>query len=89
MTHFGVLVVVFDVALVVVSTTIEVQCVVVVPFVVVVVGIPLLVLCETMYVTIVVEVSIEVSMPYVVVDRKFVSLGIFGIPIIICFLLLF
>ena len=49
-THVGVLVVVFDVALVVVSTAMGVPCVVVVPFVAVVVGIPLSFACETMYV---------------------------------------
>ena len=58
------------------------------PFFVVVVVIPMLVACETMYVTIVVEVFIDVFMEYVVVvtsvfDRKFIGLGEFGIPIIV------
>ena len=59
-THVGVLVVVFDVALAAVLTVIGVPCVFVVPFVVVVVGIPLSVACETMYVIFVVKVSIGV-----------------------------
>ena len=60
MTHVGVLFVVFDVALVVVSTLSDVPYVVIAPFVVVVVGIPLSVACETMYVIVVVEVYIGV-----------------------------
>ena len=66
-THVGVLVVVFDVALDVVSTVIGVPCVVVVPFFGVVVGIPLSIACETMYVIVVVEVSVGVVVAQVVV----------------------
>ena len=88
MTHVGVLVVVFDVALVVVSTAIDVPCVVVVPLFVVVVGIPLLVSCETMYVIVVVEVSVGVVVAHFVVVKnvfgmQFVSLGVIGIPTIV------
>lgn len=58
--------------------------VVFVPFFVVFVEIPLLVECEAMYVTIFVEVSIDFGAHVVVakifVDRKFVSLSVFGIP---------
>ena len=60
MTHVGVLFVVFDVALVALSTVIDVTCIFVVPFVGVVVGIPLSVACETMYVTFFVEVFVGV-----------------------------
>ena len=60
MTHVRVLVMVFDVALVGVSTPIGVPCVFLVPFIGVVVGIPLSVACETMYVIFVVEVSVGV-----------------------------
>ena len=68
MVYVWVLVVVFFVVLIVVSTIVIVPCVVVaslfvvvvVPSVVVAINIPLLVACETMYVTIVVEVSLEV-----------------------------
>ena len=49
MTHVGVLVVVFDVALFVVLIVISVPCVVVVSFVVVFVGISLLIARKTMY----------------------------------------
>ena len=62
---------VFDVALFVILTTIDVPCVFVVPFVVVFVWIPLLVVCETMYVIVVVEVSIGVVVIQVVVVTIF------------------
>ena len=88
MTCFGVLVAVFDVELVAVSTAIDVPCVFVVPFVAVVVGIPLLVACETIYVIVVVEVSIEVVVAYVFVvtnvdGMQFFAQGTFGIPTIV------
>ena len=60
----------------------------------VVVEIPLLVACETMYVTIVVEVYIEDFVVYVFVvvtsvsDKKFIALSIFGILTIILVALL-
>ena len=64
MIHVGVLVVVFDVVFDVahflVSTMIDVPCVVVVQFVAFIVGIPLLVACEAMYVIVVVEVCVGV-----------------------------
>ena len=82
---------VFDVALVVGLNVIVVPCVVavvVVPFVVVVVEIPLFVACGTMYVTIVVEVSIEVVgaqvfFATIVVDVNFFRQGVFGIPSVV------
>ena len=88
MTHVGVLVVVFDVALVVVSTAINVNCVVVVPFVVVVVGIPLLLACETMDVNVVIKVCVGVVVAHVFVvtnvfDMKFIAQGIIGIPTVV------
>ena len=88
MTHVEVLVVVFYVALVVISTTIGVPCVVVVPFVAVVIRLPLLVACETMYVIVVVEVSIGVVVAQVVVvtifvGMQFFSQGVVDIPTIV------
>ena len=88
MTHVGVLVVVFDLTLVAVSTAIDVPCVVVVSFVAVVVGIPLLVACETMYVIFFVEVFVGVVLAHFVVvtdviGMQFVSQGIIGIPTVV------
>ena len=80
--------VVFDVALVVVWTVIDVPCVVVVPFVVIVVGILLSVACETMYVTVIVEIYVGVFVAQVVVvtivfGMKFFSRGVIGILTIV------
>ena len=83
MTNVGVTFVVFDVALARVLAKIGVPCVVVVPFVGVVVGIPLLVACETMYVIVVVEVFVGVVVAQVVVGTQFVSQGIIGIPTVV------
>ena len=82
-THVGVLVVVFDVALAAVLIVIGVPCVVVV-----FVGIPLSIACETMYAIVVVEVSVGVVVAHFVVvtnvvGTQCVAQGIFGIPTII------
>ena len=74
MIYVGVLVVVFDVELFAVSTMIDVPCVVVVPFVVVVVGIPLSVACETMYVIVVVEVFVGVVVAHFFVVKNVVGM---------------
>ena len=71
-----------------VSTVIGVPCLVVMPFVGVVVGIPLSVVCETTYVIFVVEVSIGVVVALVfvviiVVGTQFFSQGIIDIPTIV------
>ena len=63
MAHVGVLVVLFDMALVVVLTIIDAPCVILVPF--------FAVACEAMYVIVVVEVSIRVVVAHVVVVIDF------------------
>lgn len=67
---------------------IDVPCVFFMPFIVIVVRIPLLVAYETMYVIIVVEVSIGVVVVHVVVVKNVVGMqvisqGAFGIPTIV------